>query len=354
MFRKLDELQQRFEQVSEKIVDPSVIQDQNTYQKLTKERSRLLPIVETYHEYKKTCEELEGNKSLLSEKDEELRKLAKEEIPVLEEKKTRLEQQLKIQLLPKDPNDDKNIFLEIRAGTGGDEAALFAADLFRMYSKYAETCRWHLSVMDSNINGVGGFKEVIAQISGESVYSHLKYEAGIHRVQRVPQTESQGRVHTSAVTVAIMPEVEDIDIQIHETDLEIDVFRASGPGGQGVNTTDSAVRITHKPSGLAIVCREERSQIKNKARAMSILKSRLYEIECEKRDSAQRSSRQAMVGSGDRSEKIRTYNYPQNRVTDHRIGLTLHHLDTIMEGKLEEVITALRTHYQTEALKQSS
>jgi len=354
LFSKLDDLERKFEDLSHRITDPEVISNNALYQKLTRERAGLVALVETYGRYKKTLSEIEGNKQLLSESDEEIRKMAKEELVHLEPAKEKLEQELKILLLPKDPNDEKNIFLEIRAGTGGDEAALFAAELFRMYTRYAETKGWRVELMDTNPSDLGGFKEVIAQISGTNVYSDLKYEAGTHRVQRVPKTEQQGRIHTSAVTVVVIPEAEDVDVHVNESDIQTDVFRASGPGGQGVNTTDSAVRLTHKPSGLVVVCRDERSQIKNKAKAMKILKSRLYEIELEKRDSAERAARKAMVGSGDRSEKIRTYNFPQNRMTDHRIGLTLHQLDAVMEGKIEEVITALRTHYQTEALKAST
>jgi peptide chain release factor 1 len=355
MFQKIDDLQKRFEELSERITESSVIQNNSLYQKLTRERASLLPLVEAYGKYKKVSKELEENKTLLDdESDEEIRKMAKEEVVRLQEEKAVLDQQLKLLLLPKDPNDEKNIFLEIRAGTGGDEAALFASDLFRMYSRYAETRGWKVETVDSSPTGIGGFKEIIVQISGQNVYSDLKYEAGIHRVQRVPKTEQQGRIHTSAVTVAVVPEVEDVDIQINESDLTIDVFRASGPGGQGVNTTDSAVRITHRPSGVVVVCRDERSQIKNKAKAMKVLRSRMYEAEQEKQDAEQRATRKAMVGSGDRSEKIRTYNFPQNRLTDHRIGLTLHQLDRVLEGKLDEIIQALRTHYQTEALKAST
>jgi peptide chain release factor 1 len=354
VFSKLDDLERKFDDLSNRITDPSVIQNNALYQKLTRERAGLIELVETYRRYKKVLEEIEGNKQLLNESDEELRKMAKEDLGRLEPEKEKLEQELKILLLPKDPNDEKNIFLEVRAGTGGDEAALFAAELFRMYTRYAETKGWRVEVMDTNPSDLGGFKEVIAQISGNKVYSDLKYEAGTHRVQRVPKTEQQGRIHTSAVTVVVIPEAEDVDIHVNESDIQTDVFRASGPGGQGVNTTDSAVRLTHKPSGVVVVCRDERSQIKNKAKAMKILKSRLFEIEQEKRDAAERATRKAMVGSGDRSEKIRTYNFPQNRMTDHRIGLTLHQLDAVMEGKIEEVISALRTHYQTEALKASA
>ncbi len=354
MFQKLASLEHKFEDLSHRLSDPSVLQDNALYQKLARERASLSPLIEVFQKYKKNGKELDDNKLLLEESDEEMRKMAKDEITRLQEERASLEQELKLLLLPKDPNDDKNIFLEIRAGTGGEEAALFVSDLYRMYARYAEGKNWRVEVVDSSSAGMGGLKEIVLQISGKNVYSDLKYEGGVHRVQRVPETEQMGRVHTSAVTVAVLPEVDDVEIQIKESDLQIDVFRASGPGGQGVNTTDSAVRITHKPTGLVVVCRDERSQIKNKARAMKILKSRMYEIEQEKVDAEQRASRKSMVGSGDRSEKIRTYNFPQNRMTDHRIGLTIHQLDRIMEGKIEDVIQALRTHYQTEMLKAQS
>jgi len=354
VFSKLDGLARKFEDLNQRITDPSVISNASLYQKLTRERAGLIDLVETYQRYRKVLQDLEDNKNLLEENDEEIRKMAKDDIVRLQDEKTTLEQRLKILLLPKDPNDEKNTILEIRAGTGGDEAALFVADLFRMYQRYADTKGWRVELMDSNPSTLGGFKEIIVLISGQNVYSSLKYEAGTHRVQRVPKTEQQGRIHTSAVTVAVIPEAEDVDVQVNESDIQTDVFRASGPGGQGVNTTDSAVRLTHKPSGLVVVCRDERSQIKNKAKAMKVLKSRLLEAEQEKQDSELRATRKAMIGSGDRSEKIRTYNYPQNRMTDHRIGLTLHQLDAVMDGKIDEVISALRTHYQTESLKASS
>lgn len=354
MFHKLDDLERKFNELSDRIADPSVIGNASQFQKMAKERANLESLVQTYQHYKKILSEIEDNKGLLEESDEDMRKMAKEELIRLEPEKETIEAELKILLLPKDPNDDKNIILEIRAGTGGDEAALFVSDLYRMYSRYADTRGWRVEVMDTNPTGIGGLKEIIVLISGQKVYSDLKYEAGIHRVQRVPKTEQQGRVHTSAVTVVVIPEAEDVDIHVNESDIQTDVFRASGPGGQGVNTTDSAVRLTHKPTGVVVVCRDERSQIKNKAKAMKILKSRILEAEQEKQDAEQRGLRKAMVGSGDRSEKIRTYNYPQNRMTDHRIGLTLHQLDQVMEGKIGEVITALRTHYQTELLKQQS
>ena len=351
MFDKLGEIEKKYESLNHRLSDPSVISDLSLYRKLSKEHSGLKELIETYRRYKKNRQELDDNSSLLMEKDPALKQLAKEETAHLQEEKKQLEEKLKLLLLPKDPNDEKNIFLEIRAGTGGDEAALFASELFRMYTKYAESSGWKVELMDSSPTGLGGFKEIIALVSGANVYSNLKFESGIHRVQRVPKTEASGRIHTSAVSVAVIPEADDLEVQIEEKDLQIDVFRASGPGGQGVNTTDSAVRITHKPSGLVVVCREERSQIKNRAKAMKILKSRLFDIEQTRQAEAEAKARKSMVGSGDRSEKIRTYNFPQNRLTDHRIGLTLHRLDVIMEGHLEEVIPPLRNHYQTEALK---
>lgn len=353
MFQKLDGVEKKYEDLTAKLSDPAVIGNSTLYRKISKEHASLKELVTSYQAYKIILEEIKQNKDLLGDSDAEIRQMAKDESSRLEAQKTKAEEELKILLLPKDPNDEKNILLEIRAGTGGDEAALFAADLFRMYSRFAETRRWKVEVLDSSPIGIGGLKEIIVLIAGQNVYSDLKYESGIHRVQRVPKTETQGRIHTSAVSVVVIPEAEDVDIQVNDSDLEIDVFRASGPGGQGVNTTDSAVRITHKPSGLAVVCRDERSQIKNKAKAMKILKSRLLETEQQKQDAAESAARKSMVGSGDRSEKIRTYNFPQNRLTDHRIGLTLHQLDAIIEGKLDEVIQPLRNHYQAEALKVS-
>jgi len=355
MFTKLDSVERRFEELTDLLSRPDIVTNQAEYQKVAREHAQLNELVATYRVYKKQVAELAGNKHILdNESDQELKKMAKEEMTRLSEEIDTLEQQLKVLLLPKDPNDDKNVILEIRAGTGGDEAALFAADLFRMYTRFAEGRRWKIELMDSNPTGIGGFKEIIAMVSGTNVYSDLKYESGVHRVQRVPKTEASGRIHTSAVTVAVMPEADDIDVQINEKDLEIDVFRASGPGGQGVNTTDSAVRVTHIPSGMVVVCREERSQLKNKAKALKLLKSRLLEQKQAEADKEERETRKSYIGSGDRSEKIRTYNFPQNRITDHRIGFTSHQLDQVLDGKLEEFITALRTHYQAEALKQSS
>lgn len=352
MFEKLQQLVERYEELNQLLSSPEVIANNQQFQNLSKEHSDLQGLAKTYQRFKEVEKNIRHNKDLAShEKDPEIRQMAKEEIPEMERECLELEEKLKILLLPKDPLDAKNVYLEIRAGTGGEEAALFAYDLFRMYSRYAEFKGWKIEIVDSNETGIGGLKERIIQVSGKMVYSNLKYESGIHRVQRVPKTEQQGRVHTSAVTVAVFPEAEEIDVAIDEKDLRIDTFSAGGPGGQHVNKTASAVRITHLPSGLVVVCRDERSQHKNRARAMKVLKVRLYEKRLEEREEEQAKQRKGMVKSGDRSEKIRTYNFPQNRLTDHRINLTLYQLDKIMNGDLEEIITALRTHYQTEALK---
>ncbi|MDP2599865.1 MAG: peptide chain release factor 1 [Deltaproteobacteria bacterium] len=352
MFTKLDNFLKRYDELMHKLSDPSVISDNQQFQKLSKERSDMSEIVETYTEYTSVKKHLEESCDLLkNEKDADIRQMAKEEIPGLEEKLKVLEEKIKILLLPTDPNDERNIFLEIRAGTGGDEAALFAAELFRMYSRYAETMRWQLEVIESSGSGKGGFKEIIAQIRGHKVYSKMKYESGVHRVQRVPETEQMGRVHTSAVTVAVLPEPDEVEVQIDRKDLRIDTYTAGGPGGQHVNKTQSAVRLTHIASGLVVACQEERSQHKNMARAMKLLKARLFDLMLQKQQDEMAKTRKGMVGTGDRSEKIRTYNFPQNRLTDHRIGLTLYQLDKIMEGHLEDVVSPIRTHFQTEALK---
>ncbi|MBW1730692.1 MAG: peptide chain release factor 1 [Deltaproteobacteria bacterium] len=354
MFAKIKEIEERYDALERDLGNPDIINNQQVYQKYLKEHSTLSPIVETFRRYKAIQEEIEGNKSLLDDPDPEIRKLAKEEIDSLRQTLEQLERELKILLLPKDPNDEKNILLEIRAGTGGEEAALFAADLFRMYSRYAESKGWKTEIMSQHPTGIGGFKEIIILIEGKKVYSRLKFEGGVHRVQRVPETEAQGRIHTSAVTVAILPEAEEIDVQIDPEDLRIDVYRASGHGGQHVNTTDSAVRITHLPTGLVVTCQDEKSQHKNKAKAMKVLRSRLYELQQAEQHSKISEERRNMVGSGDRSERIRTYNFPQGRVTDHRIGLTLYKLEDILQGNLDMIIDPLITHFQTEALKQAA
>jgi len=342
MFDKLDDILIRYQQVLEELNDPNVVNDQNHFRKLMKKQNDLNPIVDKYTEYKQVKRNIEDSLEMLeTERDEELRELAKEELSEGKSRLGEIEDEIKILLLPKDPMDDKNVIIEIRAGAGGDEAALFAADLFRMYSKYAEGKRWKIDMMSANENGLGGFKEVIFMISGTGAYSKLKFESGVHRVQRVPETESSGRIHTSTVTVAMMPEAEDVDVELDMNDVRIDVFRSSGNGGQSVNTTDSAVRITHIPTGIVISCQDEKSQLKNKDKGLKVLRSRLYDMELEKKRKEAAQNRKNQVGTGDRSEKIRTYNFPQGRCTDHRIKLTLHRLDDIMNGDLEEMIDSL-------------
>ena len=342
MFDKLEDTLLRYEEVLNELSEPDVLNDQSRYQKLMKEQSDLEPVVEKYKEYKSAKEGIADSLAILDEEtDEEMRELAKEELNSSKARIEELEQELKILLLPKDPNDDKNVIVEIRAGAGGDEAALFAYEIYRMYVKYAERNRWKSELISVNENGIGGFKEVVFMISGQGAYSKLKYESGVHRVQRVPETESQGRIHTSTITVAIMPEAEEVDVELDMNDCKIDVFRASGNGGQCVNTTDSAVRLTHIPTGIVISCQDEKSQIKNKEKALKVLRAKLYELELEKKQSEEAAARRSQVGTGDRSEKIRTYNFPQGRVTDHRIKLTLHRLDDILGGDLDEVIDSL-------------
>jgi len=353
MFDKLSFIEDRFAELEHKISDPEVIADQDLWRKLCKEHSDITPIVEKYREYKALNENIEEAKEMLADSslDKEEKSMIEDEISDSKKQIEVVSEELKILLLPKDPNDDKNVIIEIRGGTGGDEAALFASDLLRMYSMYAETKRWRVEILSSNETDIGGFKEVTFSISGDMAYSRLKFESGVHRVQRIPSTESGGRIHTSAATVAVLPEVEDVEVEINQNDLRIDVFRAGGPGGQCVNTTDSAVRITHIPTGVVVSCQDEKSQHKNKDKAMKILRSRVYDMMIQQQNDAISQERKNQVGSGDRSERIRTYNFPQGRVTDHRIGLTLHRLDSVMNGDLDEIIDALITNDQSEKLK---
>ncbi len=350
MLNKLEEVVDRFREVEGLLSDPATMADQKKFRELTREHADLSEVVEVYGRYCRVRDDLEGNRELLKDSDADVREMARLEIPELEEEIETLDQQLKLLLLPRDPNDERNIILEIRAGTGGEEAALFAGDLFRMYSRYADRQRWRVEIMSLSDADAGGIKEVIAMISGERVYSRLKFESGTHRVQRVPETEAQGRIHTSACTVAVLPEADDVEIDIDPGDLRVDVYRASGSGGQHVNKTESAVRITHLPTGVVVACQDEKSQHKNKARAMKVLKSRILDSMIAEQQAQVAADRRSQVGSGDRSERIRTYNYPQGRCTDHRIGLTLYRLDAIMQGDIDEIIEALQTHAQAESL----
>ncbi len=352
MLDKLKDIEKRYEEVNRILEDPEIFSDHTKSQKYSKELAELEEIVHKIREYKTVISGISEAEDLLNtEKDEEMKELAELELEELKEKKPKIEEELKFMLVPKDPRDSKNIIIEVRAGTGGDEAGLFAADLFRMYSKYAESKRWKVDVMDTNPTGVGGLKEVVASIQGKGAYSKLKYESGTHRVQRVPATETSGRIHTSAATVAILPEAEDVDLKINPKDLRVDTYCSSGPGGQGVNTTYSAVRIVHEPTGLIVQCQDSRSQIKNREKAMKVMRSRLYDLEVENQEKEMSDDRKSQVGTGDRSERIRTYNFPQNRVTDHRVGLTLHKLSSILEGELDELIENMTLHFQAEKLK---
>lgn len=351
MFDKLDFITEKYDELARKVSDPEIINNQPVWQKHIKEMGEMEPIVKKYTEYKKAKTELADAKELLETGDDEMRELAKMEIGELEEKIETAEEELKVLLLPKDPNDEKNVILEIRAGTGGDEAALFGADLLRMYTRYAERNRWKTELMDMNETGIGGVKEAVMLIKGKGAYSRLKFESGAHRVQRVPETESSGRVHTSAATVAVLPEVDDVEIDLDPNDVRVDVYRASGNGGQCVNTTDSAVRLTHEPTGLVVTCQDEKSQIKNKEKAFKVLKSRLYDLEMQKQQDEIAGQRKSQVGSGDRSERIRTYNFPQGRVSDHRIGLTLYKLESFLDGDIDEIVDGLITDDQAKKMQ---
>ena len=351
MFDTLSGVDARYLEIAKDLSDPEIVNDRQAYQKLVREHAELNKIVSVFKEYQKVLEGIEDSTELLQDSDSEIKELAREELNELNQSKDRLEDDLRKLLLPKDPNDDKNVIVEIRAGTGGEEAALFAGDLFRMYTRYAENRDWKVEIMSQHLSGVGGMKEIIALVSGKGVYSQFKYESGIHRVQRVPATEAQGRIHTSAVTVAVLPEAEDIDVSVDPSELKIDVYRSTGPGGQSVNTTDSAVRITHLPTGLVVTCQDEKSQLKNKNKALKVLRARLLDQITQEQNEKRSEERKSQVGTGDRSGRIRTYNFPQGRVTDHRIGLTLYKLDDILAGNLGEFIDELTTYFQAQALQ---
>ena len=351
MFEKLKGVEKRFSEIEELLSDPDIINNREAYQKYVREHAELSKVVTVFRTYNQVLQNLDESTELLADGDPDIKDLAKEEIASLTQQKESIEKDLKKLLIPKDPNDERNVIIEIRAGTGGEEAALFGGDLFRMYSKYAENRKWKVEVLSHHETGVGGFKEIIAMVHGKGAYSALKFESGTHRVQRVPATETQGRIHTSAVTVAVLPEAEDVELQIDQSEIKVDVYRATGPGGQSVNTTDSAVRITHLPTGLVVTCQDEKSQLKNKNKAMKVLRARLLDAMIQKQNEERSQERKSQIGSGDRSERIRTYNFPQGRVTDHRVGLTLYKLEDILQGNINEIIEGLTTHYQAKAMQ---
>ena len=351
---KLQEIEEKFERLTADLGDPGVFSDPVRYRQIAKDRAQLEPLVDAFRDFKRVRAEVQGNEALLADPDADVRQMARDELPALKAELARLEDKLKLLLVPRDPNDERDVILEVRAGAGGDEAGLFASEVLRMYLRYAERKGWKATVVDASENAAGGIKDATVTISGEGVYSSLKYESGVHRVQRVPATEAQGRIHTSTVTVAVMPEAEEVDVQINPADIQMDVMRSTGAGGQSVNTTDSAVRLTHKPTGVVVKCQQEKSQLKNRAMAMKMLRSKLFEMELEKQTQARDAARRSQVGTGDRSEKIRTYNFPQDRLTDHRIGLTRHNLQAVMDGDIEDVIAACRTYFQAEALRRET